>query len=467
MFSERILKSLGSVAVRLTAWYAGILTLSFLVVFAAIYLVVRNDISRRMDANLLEEYQEILAGGESADFESLKEVLRQEGELDGVENMFLRIVGTEGRVQMSSDLSSWPTLDEISLSENGPSALPTLKTLEISGREYPVRMLSVQFGAEKTLQIGITLEKDRQLLEHLGKTALIAMVMVISGAVAVGWFMARRSLSGVEAVRRTALEITEGAFKKRVPTQGSGDEIDRLAETFNVMVDRIEKLILETQEFTDNVAHDLRAPISRIRGTAEAVLIRDCSVEDYQASLGTTIEECDRLISLVNTLLDLSELESGTSNLARDTIGIDDLIRDMVELFEPGAQGEGVTLELQLDCSGDVVGDRNSLQRALANLIDNAVKFTPAGGKVTLSSVMAGDQARVTVADSGCGISPSQLPHIFDRFNRGDRSRSDLGNGLGLCLSKALIIAHGGDISVESAPNQGAIFNLTLPLATG
>jgi signal transduction histidine kinase len=276
--------------------------------------------------------------------------------------------------------------------------------------------------------------------------------------------MARRALQGVEEVTQTATEISKGALETRVPVKARGDEIDRLATTFNSMLDRIHALITGMREMTDNIAHDLRSPISRIRGFAEMTLTTRGSLDEYETMAANTIEECDRLLGMINTMLDITETEAGAGRTTREAVDLSALVQDARELFQPLADDKGIALAADVPAGVLVLGDVQRLQRMVANLLDNAVKYTAPGGRVTVTMRSDARTVFVTVSDTGIGISESDLPQIFNRFYRGDRSRSQAGSGLGLSLAQAIASAHGGSITVSSSPGKGSTFTVTLPL---
>ncbi|RPJ04685.1 MAG: hypothetical protein EHM36_09520 [Deltaproteobacteria bacterium] len=242
-----------------------------------------------------------------------------------------------------------------------------------------------------------------------------------------------------------------------------GDEIDQLATTFNQMLDRIQTLLAEIKEMSENIAHDLRSPITRIRGIAEVTLTTARSTGEFESMAASTIEECDRLLDMINTMLMISKTESGIGKLSREEVDVASLVRDACELFEPMAEDKGVTLRCNAPERSLLIGDNRLIQRMLSNLIDNAIKYTPAGGSVTVFVSENESQVLLSVKDTGIGISPDELPRVFERFYRCDQSRSQSGIGLGLSLARAIAQAHSGDITATSVPNQGSTFTVTLP----
>lgn len=275
--------------------------------------------------------------------------------------------------------------------------------------------------------------------------------------------MAKHALRGVDEVTTTALRIAKGDFEQRVPPKARGEEIERLATTFNYMLDRINALINGIRNMTDNMAHDLRSPIARIRGTAETTILSDSTLKEYESTVVDTIEECDRLLDMINTMLDISEAEAGASKLKKQEIDFADVVQKACDLFQPIADNNGVILSANISLPCYISGDTQKVQRMVANLLDNALKYTPTKGRVTVSVTRDDGRVVSSFSDTGVGISEVDLPHIFRRFYRCDQSRSQAGVGLGLSLAKAIAKSHGGDITVTSCPGKGSTFTIILP----
>jgi len=275
--------------------------------------------------------------------------------------------------------------------------------------------------------------------------------------------MARRSLSGVEKVTQTAMAIANGEMERRVPITGRGDEIDRLSGIFNHMLERIQSLITAMKDVTDNIAHDIKSPITRMRGLAEVTLTIERSLDEYQTMAANTVEECDRLLGMINTMLEISKTEAGVETLSLSEVDVSALIADASDLFYPLAEDNGLYVETNTPSQCLLPCDRSKLQRVIANLLDNAIKYTPPGGKIIISAEEVDKKVIISVHDTGIGISPEEIPHIFDRFFRADKSRSVPGAGLGLSLVQAIVRRHGGQIKVSSSPGVGSTFTVVLP----
>jgi signal transduction histidine kinase len=216
-------------------------------------------------------------------------------------------------------------------------------------------------------------------------------------------------------------------------------------------------------EMSDNIAHDLRSPIARMRGTAEVTLTSGRDLSEFESMAASTIEECDRLLDMINTMLMISKTESGVHKVSNKDVDLDRIVRQACELFSPTAEDQNVHLSCDVPSGIRMIGDTSMIQRMVSNLLDNAIKYTPSGGTVNVTLSETPLQIVLTFKDSGVGISSADLSRIFKRFYRCDQSRSLPGTGLGLSLARAIARAHSGDIAVISIPNRGSTFTVTLP----
>jgi len=455
-----------TLAFRLTLWYAGVFAVSSCVAFLLFYTLITSFFRDRTDQELLGQAREFSTVLASRGLEAVKSLAMLEAQAGGVKKVFFRLLSSNGQVFSSSNMSYWQDIDirDAAIKELLRANRSVFETIAIPNRKDKVRVLHVMIGTGVVLQIGQSMETDSRFIDAFKNIFVITMVLLIAFAAGLGWFMARRAVSGVEAVTRTAQEISGGTLDKRVPVGGRGDEIDQLATTFNQMLGRIQTLITEIKEMSDNIAHDLKSPITRMRGLAEVTLTTGNEIGEYKSMAASTVEECDRLLDMINTMLMITKAESGVHQLDEKTMDMARLVRDVCELLEPMAEDRGLHLGCETLETFPLVGDPRMIQRILSNLLDNAIKYTPSGGSVKVSlSEIDGREAIVTVQDTGMGIPPDDLPHIFERFYRCDHSRSEPGTGLGLSLARALARAHHGDITATSTLGQGSTFTLTLP----
>ena len=463
MFLKTLRSLPRTLALRLTLWYAGIFAVSSTLAFALAYVLIAAVVQERTDEDLQEDIEEYAAYMRLGGLDRVKTELTVDTEGGEARQVFFRLWTTDGRQLWATDLSAWVGLTDPRNVLTQLADEPILETLKLASREYGVRTVYGILAPGVVIQIGESLEANEEFLAALLRGFLLVLLAVIVIGGPVGWFMARRALRGVQELTRTAAEITDGALNRRVAVSSHGDEIDTLAHTFNTMLDRIHALIIGMREMTDNLAHDLRSPLGRIRASAEMILTGDGSRAESEAMVATTAEECDRLLELINTTLDIAEAESGAAKLKLADIDLVKMVEDAVELFQPLVEDKHVTLATDLPDRCPLQGDRQRLQRVVANLLDNALKYTPAEGRVTIKLNDAGEWLKLSIEDTGSGISADESTRIFDRFYRGDRSRSERGNGLGLSLALAFVRAHGGDIAVDSTPGQGSTFTVVLP----
>ena len=461
-----------SLAFRLTLWYAGIFLVASCVAFLFFYLLITSVIRERTDQDLLEEVSTLASIRKARGIEAALRQASLSAQAAGERKIFFRFLYPTGIAISSSNMASWRDIgikrDALKRLQEGNE--PVFDTIKSPDRQHQIRVLYAMVGRGIILQIGQSMENYTRFIEAFRKIFITTMAILFLLAAAVGWFMARRALTGVETVTQTARRISNGNLQERVPVKKRQDEIDQLASTFNKMLDRIQTLVTGIKEMNDNIAHDLKSPITRIRGISEVTLTTGASLNEYEKMAAGTIEECDRLLDMINTMLVISRTEAGVSSLEKNEIDISAVLRDACDLFQSAAEDKGITLFCQASEKFGIHGDIRLIQRMIANLLDNAIKFTPPDGRVDVS-ISKNDNddnqdVNITVSDTGIGISPEDLSQIFERFYRCDPSRSQTGTGLGLSFARTVARAHGGDITVNSVINQGSTFAVTLPVRT-
>ncbi len=457
-----------TVTFRLTLWYCAVYALLALGVFGLTNAILSMNLRRRARKDAADELAEFTELYRRQGIARLQSEFDREAGSNGVDSEYLALYTPDLRVRAQSDPHRWQAPQVPPRPGRWPGERVFFRTLELPGFQAPVLAAARKLPDGAVLQIVTSLEADARLLRlYREMFALGGGAMLVAGSV-LGWVYARRAMAGVERVTRTARRIGAGDLGRRVPVGNEGEEIRSMAEAFNQMLERIEKLVAELREVSNNIAHDLRSPLTRIRGQVESMFRESNSVEECRAFAGTVIEECDRMAALIDTMLDIAEAETGAARMARQPLDLAALLEDACELFRPVAEDAGVDLQLALpnpDAPITAMADPAKLQRVVANLIDNAVKFTPAGGAVRVAAEQIGRSVHVSVHDTGIGIAPDEIGRVFDRFYRSDRSRSTPGNGLGLSLVRAIVEAHGGQVAVVSRPGEGSTFTVQLPLA--
>jgi heavy metal sensor kinase len=456
-----------TLAFRLTLWYAGIFTLSSCIAFLFFYFLITSIIRERTDQDLSEQAGRFSTLLSMNGIDEVKRFAIIEAQAAGERKIFFRLLSLRGEVFSSSNMSYWRdiAIDKKAIQKLFQGSRVVFDTIVLPKRKNRVRILYSAIGSGVILQLGQSMENYTRVTEAFKRIFVTTMAFLLIVAAFIGWFMARQALSGVEELTRTALNISYGgSLEERVTAIPRGDEIALLATTFNQMLDRIQNLVMGIKEMSDNIAHDLKSPVTRIRGIAEVTLTTETTLDDYKQMAASTIEECDRLLDMINTMLVISEAEAGIGKLKQEKVDLAEVIQNACELFYPLAEDKGITLECHVPGTCALLGDMRLIQRMIANLLDNAIKYTSRHGSVHITAQKQ-DEKSVTVSinDTGIGISEKDLPHIFERFYRGDPSRPRTGNGLGLSLAQAIAQAHGGKIDVVSSPGQGSTFTITLP----
>ena len=468
MFLKKIKSLGGSLLFRLTILYTLAFTLLATISFAVFYYRIYAVTMERMDEELLEEieyYTQYLA---ESGLSVLKERLSEETDAEDPEEEFYRLMDFKGNILITSDMSAWGPVDktDVIAALESDEAEPVLQTITLED-DVKARVIAAAVGPDIILQIGESLEEADEYLEIFRSLFILLTCILLIASAFIGWYLARRALTDMADVTRTAEDISRGEYDRRVEVKGQFKEIDRLGMTFNHMLDRIQILLRSMKEINDNIAHDLRSPLARIRGIAEITLTDDKSMSGYKEMAINTIEECDCLIELINTMLDITEAEAGVNGAKATEFDLVVLISDACELFRPVADEKKLDLAVNLPESILFWGDIKKMQRIVTNILENAIKYTPEQGTVTVSAVAQNGQVQIVVKDSGIGISGKDLPHIFERFYRCDRSRTQGGVGLGLSLAKAFAKSMNGKIEVNSTMSVGSIFTVSFAQQPG
>jgi heavy metal sensor kinase len=334
------------------------------------------------------------------------------------------------------------------------------------GGEY-AHFVSVLAAPEGFVQVAIDTTRYAENVGHVRQTFVIAFPLVLSLTGLLGWLLARGSLRPIAAITGTARRISASNLSERISTTGSADELDRLAETLNAMIERIEDSVARMRRFNANAAHELRTPLALVCSQIELALEKPADGEDLGRVLGDVLRRVRHLARAVDALLRLSQLEEGLDREQVERVPIGELLETVLEFFEPMATQEGRVLEGGPFPRAEVLGDRSWLLQLFSNLVDNAIKYCAPGDRIRIGAELRGREVLATVSDTGPGIPPEALAGIFDRFQRGAHPRDREGFGLGLALAREIARAHGGRISVASDGRSGTTFSVHLPAARG
>ncbi|MGQ9922272.1 MAG: sensor histidine kinase [Desulfobacca sp.] len=451
-----------NLSLRLTLWFFLILALASLAVLGiACYLLTTSLRQQDQDSILvaLREYQTQYQAGKLM---ALRNTLKFERAAGKPDIFFVRLAGPRNQTLFLHLPEQWADFDVQQLERMDP--VPTWLRLQAAGEDDVLEIATVRLPDNFFLQVGKDTGGREELLEHFQRLALSAVIPLLLLGLLGGKFLAGRALRPIRQLLQTVQTITAtGTMTARAPLPPGGDELAELARLFNRMLDRISALMDGMRQTLDYVAHDLRTPLTRLRGIAESALQTQQEPEGYREALADCLEETERLANFLNTLLDIAEAEAGTLPLHLASVAVAPLLTDLVDLYRYVAEDKQIHLTAEYPADLWVTADAGRLRQVLANILDNAVKYTPPGGRITVMAAAAGPWRRLTIVDTGMGIPSAELPRIWDRLYRGEASRSQRGLGLGLSLVRAIITAHGGQVKVTSQLGQGSRFDIYLP----
>ena len=455
-WADRISQALG---LRLAAWYLGTFLASTLVIGGLTYGLLATQLESRDHDIIQSTLREYATRYQAGGLPALARAIEIEQRSGSREPLFVRLVGPFEDVLLYSLPETWGAFD-LSELPGGPNAI--WSQVQSSDRNAVLEVATIDVG-DAVLQVGKTTEARNQLLSNFRRALVLGAGIALVIGVVGGVFLTRSTLKPLRDLRDAVRRILHtGQTDDRVPVYGTDDAVDELSGLFNAMLARITTLIHGMRNALDHVAHDLRTPMTRLRVTAESALATDDPAKHREA-LSDCLEESERVLSMLTTLMDISEAETGTMKLNVTGVALSQLSKEVVDLYEDTAEDAGVALRAEVPVDLTVPADRDRLSQALANLVDNAIKYTPRGGRVDLSAAAEDGAVVIRVADTGRGISEQDLPRIFDRLYRGDQSRATRGLGLGLNLVRAYVEAQGGTVTVQSTPGKGSVFEIRLP----
>lgn len=456
---------LNSIAFRLTIWFAGIFSVCSAVAFLLFYLLASQTIQEQIDMELMDSAAKFSTIIQRNGLIGASQLAVLEAQASGEKSIFIRLLYPSGEVFASSHMSYWKDIrvNKEAIDKLIATQENNFETIVLPATGKRARLLYTYVAPNVILQIGLVMTFTDQFLSAFKVVFISAMGFIIIFSAFSGWLLIRKTLSGVDVITRTANQISGSNLAARVTGSGRKDELDLLVTTFNSMLDRIETLVHNTSELSDNIAHDLKSPITRIRGFAELSLTQNENMDNYRSMAASTIEESDQMLDMINTMLVISRIQAGAEDFNFKETNLSDMVTGVFDLFLPVAEDKG--LIIKSDVQTDIIGvvDRKMFQRVLSNLLDNAIKFTPHSGRILVTATIENNQAVITIKDNGPGIHPDLHEKIFERFYRAESSRTSSGTGLGLSLARTIVRRHKGDILVSSCADQGAEFTITLP----
>jgi heavy metal sensor kinase len=479
-----------SIRARFTGWYLVVLALLLVAMSLGTYLYLRHTLYASLDESLIRRSNELFR---QTDLERQLASARYEAPLGEVIALF---VPRDGGFTVFSTRTLQQTIDDewLETAAQGTSLFATLdrgtpKPVRVYLTVYrPVRLPTASDSQPSepstlaVLLVGRPIDVITSTLGALRTTLAIAVPLALLLSAGGGLFLVRRALRPVDRMIATARQIEEKDLSERIDVQ-SHDELGRLATTLNAMLERLERAFRRQRQFTDDASHDLRAPLSVIEAEATLALRRERSPEDYRDALTTIAEEAHGMSQLIEQLLTLARADADAAAPTEGSVGeilrLNAVAGEVVIAMQPLASDSRVTLNFRPAATDVAVRGRAAeLRRLISNLIDNAIRYTPDGGRVDVSVAQEKSEAILVVSDTGVGIEPQHVPHVFERFYRVDvaRSRTPLetedptvrpATGLGLAICKAIVEGHGGRIDVASRPGEGSSFTVRLPRVEG
>ena len=450
-------------SLKLSLLYACFFVISSTGLFAIAYYLIDNLIDQRAREIIHNRIEEYRAWYQEGGLRALK--ARFDEQSDRTRDIFfVRIVGPLNQVMFVSVPSGFDGFDYSQLKIPNPTEKDFWLSIKGQAEKGLWTVGVAPLGGGLTIQVGKSSVERRELLTYFRTVFIIFIIPILLLGILGGGFLTFRAIRPLRNLIQTVTDILKtGKMSFRVPVRGEKGEMNELVGLFNQMLDKNNTLIEAMHNSLDNVAHDLRTPMTRLRGIAELALQSPEKEDACQEALADCMEESERVLTMLNALMDVAEAETGTMRLNRENVSVPDAIRSVVDLYEIVAEEKQIAIDLDLPESLVIRADQTRLQQVLANLLDNAIKYSNNGKRISVSARQDEKEAMITVSDQGMGIASSEIGKIWDRLYRGDRSRSRRGLGLGLSLVRAIVEAHGGTVAVESELNKGSTFTIRFP----
>jgi signal transduction histidine kinase len=459
--SVRLKRLLETSTFRLALVYLALFGVSALALLGLLYVATAGVLERQTSDTIQAEITGLAEQYRAQGLLRLRQVIERRSEAHPQRASIYLLTDPAGR-WMAGNIVGWPAV------EPGPDGWLNFN-VEVRGEGDELELRRAR-AASFTLTGGFRLLVGREVEERLQIQSLIkqgigwGLALTLLLGLAGGFVMSRGMLARVDAINRLTRQIMAGELGQRIALSGSRDEFDQLAANLNAMLDQIERLLQGMREVTDNVAHDLRTPLNRLRTRLEVALIGNLELAECRAVLEATLADAETMIGTFNALLEIARAEAGSDRTAFEAVDLDALTRDLAELYAPLAEDRSIAFARACPPGAAVQANRHLLAQALANLLDNAIKYTPSGGAVRLAVEDGPRGPALVVADTGPGIPPDERERVLERFVRLDATRSTSGNGLGLSLVQAVARLHGARLVLADS-HPGLAVRLEFPPA--
>jgi len=463
MFWKRLKELTRSLTFRVALWYSSIFLISGILLLWLIYFLLGTAINRK-DRDVIEgRLREYVAVYDHGGIPSLRDWTDRVNKARGQRTFFVRVIKPEGVTSMLVLPQDWSELD-LGLLDKGARVTAEDWIRVTRDADVDLTVASTALPDGTIVQVGRSSDSRAKLLAKVRQVFAIVILPLIMLGLIGGMILTNRMTRPVRNVVKAAAAIVNtGDMDVRVPVFSADDELRDLAVLFNRMLDHNEKLFRALRDSLDNVAHDLRTPLARLRATLEEALKADETASLMRESIGQALEESERVQTIITTLMEVAQAETGLMKLRIEQINVSKLVNDAVELYADVAEEKNLSVVRQFNDEYSAPVDPARMRQVFANLLDNAIKYTPPGGDIAISIWRDDGEIAVKIRDSGVGIDDVELPRIWERLYRGDKSRGEHGLGLGLNLVKAIVEAHRGRVTVTSVPREGSEFRIYLP----
>ena len=454
-------------SLKLSLLYALFFVISSTGLFIIAYYLIDNLIDQRAREIIHNRIEEYRAWYQEGGLRALK--VRFDEQSDKTRDIFfVRIIGPRNQVMFVSVPRGFDGLDYSQLRTPHPTEEDFWLSIKGQAEKGLWTIGVAPLGGGLTIQVGKSTVERRELLAYFQTVFVIFIIPILLLGILGGGFLTFRAIRPLRNLIQTVKDILmTGKMSLRVPVRGEKGEMNELVALFNQMLDKNNTLIEAMHNSLDNVAHDLRTPMTRLRGIAELALQNPENEEACQEALADCMEESERVLTMLNALMDVAEAETGAMRLNIEDVSVPDMLRSVVDLYEIVAEDKQISIDLKLPEALAIRADQTRLQQVFANLIDNAIKYSMPEKQISVSASQNEKDTTIAVSDQGMGIAPTDIGKIWDRLYRGDRSRSKRGLGLGLSLVRAIVEAHGGTVAVQSEVNKGSTFTIRFPRETG
>lgn len=429
---------------RWTLVGSGAFALCILLMFGFVFWRTAAYMTDRVDRGITEEANLVVADPPERRLDAIEDRLRQDPRRVKLEGLF----GPDGR-RIAGNLESPP---RGLVADAAPQSVSAVRVDALGRERQTARAVARRMPTGNLLVVARNVDEVSEIAGIVTDALVLGLIPALALGLAAGAFLSRRAQTRIDEVNRKVRRIVAGDLRERLPTMGIDDPFDRLAASVNGMLDEIEALVQSIAGVGDDIAHDLRTPLTRVRVGLERARQNAHTLDDLRAAVDQAIVGLDQSLALVTALLRIAEIEQSRRLAGFSEVALADVVREVGDLYEPIAEDKRIAFKVATDNNTTVRGDRDLLFEAIANLVDNAVKFTPQGGRIELAVVGSGSESVVRVGDSGPGISVAEHDLVLRRFYRSDKSRGSPGLGLGLCLVTAIVKLHGFQLTIRPGP---------------